>query len=309
MRCRLIVIASLVVVLGLIGSPSAVAEEDRCDYVVCQATEDGLAVEATRLLAVKQQARGAKALAAEYVAALRRPSSESTITPGCPGNDPNRGQRSYDYACAYLTMFCRNTGQPGGTLTWVWRRPLGGDTTPTGPWRRVAWSCNVPGAVVDAIAGPGLTRPIIERAFRQLRFAGPTVRVQPEGNVTLVNLETFYQVTWPTAGYEPGEIATLTLLGRQVRIKPTARSFTYTFGDGERRGPTPDAGGTYPDGGIRHVYLDQGRVSVSVQARYSGQYSIDGNPWNDLDIEVPVNGTPTTVQVKQARARLVANPD
>ena len=44
-------------------------------------------------------------------------------------------------------------------------------------------------------------------------------------------------------------VATVTLLGRSVQIRPDARQFTYDFGDGKRLGPTKSVGGTYPGGG------------------------------------------------------------
>jgi hypothetical protein len=44
------------------------------------------------------------------------PTSESTVTPACPGNDPNVGG-PYDISCGYLTSICVN-GQ--------WDFPVGG---------------------------------------------------------------------------------------------------------------------------------------------------------------------------------------
>ena len=46
-------------------------------------------------------------------------------------------------------------------------------------------------------------------------FALPGVHVQPEGNVTLVNLPTYFEVRWPAQGVQPREIATVQLLGRR----------------------------------------------------------------------------------------------
>ncbi|MGN6299496.1 MAG: hypothetical protein ACTHN8_00200 [Angustibacter sp.] len=151
-----------------------------------------------------------------------------------------------------------------------------------------------------------MTRAVVQRAFRQLHFAHPQVHVQPEGNVTLVNLATYYQVRWPAEGFEPGEVASVRLLGRTVRLRPRAVAFTYRFGDGSRLGPTSDAGGTYPSGRVRHTYQRTGDVSVSIQATYTGDYQLEGGAWEPIDLTVPVAGDPVTVQVRQARARLEA---
>jgi hypothetical protein len=148
---------------------------------------------------------------------------------------------------------------------------------------------------------------MVQRAFRQLHFAHPQVHVQPEGNVTLVNLPTYYQVRWPDEGFEPGEVATVTLLGRTMRLRPKAVSYTYRFGDGDSAGPTSDAGGAYPDGAIRHVYRDTGAAQVSAQVIYTGDYSL-GGAWQPIDVTVPVDGASVTVDVKQARAQLESGP-
>ncbi|MGN6611278.1 MAG: PKD domain-containing protein, partial [Angustibacter sp.] len=149
---------------------------------------------------------------------------------------------------------------------------------------------------------------LVQRAFRQLHFAHPGAHVQPEGNLTLVNLPTYYQVRWSKAGFEPGEEARVRLLGRTVRLRPRAVSYTYRFGDGSRLGPTSDAGGPYPGGRVRHTYERTGDVPVSVDASYTGDYQLGDGAWEPIDLTVPVGGDPVTVQVRQARARLEASP-
>lgn len=153
---------------------------------------------------------------------------------------------------------------------------------------------------------PALTLPDVQQAFREIAFTKPTLHVQPEGNVTLVNLPTYYQVRWPSAGVHPGEVATVKLLGRSVRIRPAGRSFTYRFGDGTNLGPTADAGGSYPDGGIQHTYDSPAQARVSVAARYSGEFSVDGGEWQDVGQTIDIQGPVVGIQVREARARLEA---
>lgn len=193
-------------------------------------------------------------------------------------------------------------------MTWIWIRQLDENGDPAGPWIQTGQSCNVPAAVVAAASPrPALTIGVIRQAFRQVEFAEPTVHIQPEGNVTLVNLPTYYQVRWPAQGVEPAEVATVRLLGRSVRIRPLSRSFTYRFGDGHSAGPTTDPGGPYPDGGIRHTYLRPARVAVSVHAAYGGEFSVDGGPWQQVGDTVQIPGPPTGLRVREAHARLEAN--
>lgn len=192
-------------------------------------------------------------------------------------------------------------------MTWIWSRPLGPAGNPTGSWVRTGQSCNVPAAaVVAAATRPVLTLAVIRQAFREVQFAKPVVRIQPEGNVTLVNLPTYYRVQWPAEGVEPAEVATVQLLGRSVRIRPLGRSFVYDFGDGERAGPTEDAGGTYPDGGVRHTYGQPGTSGVSVEATYGGEFSVDGGAWQQVGDTVQVAGPPTALRIREGRARLEA---
>ena len=172
-------------------------------------------------------------------------------------------------------------------------------------YERISRSCAAP-----ALTGPGtppvLTAGMVREAFRRVDFALPAVNVQPEGNVTLVNLPTYFEVRWPAQGVQPREIATVQLLGRSVRIRPLGKSFVYRFGDGDQLGPTSDAGGPYPEGRIRHTYTRPAKAAVSVVATYGGEFSVDEGPWQEVDETVTINGPAQGVQVREARARLEA---
>ena len=236
----------------------------------------------------------------------KRPTFEYTYTPGCPGNDPN-SDAAYDVACAFLVTSCQDRGEGPGPLTWVWRRPTGPGAPSPNPWLRVAYICGPPAAGPDAVPPrPQLTVDQIRRAFRQVAFARPALHVQPEGNVTLVNLPTYYEVTWPDSGFEPGEVATVNLLGRSVRIRPLAKTYTYRFGDGGSLGPTSDDGGTYPDGTVRHTYERAATVSARVTATYSGEFSVDGGEWQEVGETVDIAGPAASVEIRRARSRLEA---
>jgi hypothetical protein len=130
--------------------------------------------------------------------------------------------------------------------------------------------------------------------------------MQPVGGRTLVNFENYYRVTWPRAGVGPGEVATVTLLGRQVRIRPAVEAYTYFFGDGSAAGPTTDAGGVYPRGRIRHTYFRSGAVGVRIRAIYTGDFSVDGGAWDSVDDTVTITGPATGLRVLEARNQLEA---
>ncbi len=147
---------------------------------------------------------------------------------------------------------------------------------------------------------------MVQRAFRHLDFAKPQLRIQPEGNVTLVNLPTYYRVEWPAAGVSPTEVASVTILGMRVRIRPAAERYTYRFGDGSSSGPVADAGGTYPRGRIQHSYQQPATAAASVTARYTADFSVNGGPWQPVDDTVSVPGPTFAIDVREARNRLQA---
>ena len=164
-------------------------------------------------------------------------------------------------------------------------------------------SCNP-----DALPSqPALGISQILNAFRLTPFAKPGVHIQPEGNVTLVTLPTYFAVEWPTDGYQPGEVDTAEpaqMLGHTVRIRPTAQGYTYVYGDGTSFGPTHSPGGTYPDGDIRKTYDKAGTYDTHIQITYGGEFSVDGGQWIQIPDTVQISGPVQPIQVKTAKNRL-----
>ena len=228
------------------------------------------------------------------------------FTFACPSNDPNISNMGADVSCNYAVTACAGLNIGPGPMTWTWRRRT--STPPALPteYERISRSCAAP-----AVTGPGaervLTVGMVRDAFRRVNFALPAVNVQPEGNVTLVNLPTFFEVQWPELGVQPREIAEVQLLGRNVQIRPVGKSFVYRFGDGDQMGPTSDMGGPYPEGKVRHTYTRPAKSAmVSVVATYGGVFSVDEGPWQEVGETITINGPAEGVQVLEARARLEA---
>jgi hypothetical protein len=221
-----------------------------------------------------------------------------SATPACRSNRPDRPH--LDATCEQAVTTCQMLGGGVGPMTWLWRLPLQADGAGQA-WERYGQSCSV-----TIQAHSTLTLAMVQRAFRQLDFAKPEVRIQPEGTITLVNLPTYYRVQWPASGLSPAETTTVTILGMNVRVRPTAQSYNYRFGDGARTGPVADPGGIYPTGNITHAYRDKGQVPASVTVTYTADFSVNGGPWQPVRDTVDITGPPTTIQVREARARLEA---
>ena len=219
----------------------------------------------------------------------------------CQFNTPDRA--AADVMCTGAIQACAaNTPEQGqGPLVRLYRRELDANGTATTGWQTLGTTCypeRVPGKAVLGLAQ-------ILTAFHNTPWAKPAVHIQPEGNITLVTLPTYFAVTWPQAGFQPGEVDTVTLLGHRVQIRPTLQSYTYLFGDGTSVGPTSSAGGPYPSGDITHAYPKAGVYHTGIDVTYGGEFTIDGGAWIKIPDTVTVAGPLQPLSVKTAHARLV----
>ena len=228
-------------------------------------------------------------------------SFEYTSVYACPTNVP--GDKTADIMCTGAIQGCAgNTPEQGqGPMVRPYRRELDASGNPIGGWTAIGTTCFpqfVPGKQVLGLGQ-------ILAAFHNTPWAKPTAHIQPEGNVTLVTLAAYFEVKWPTAGFQPGEIDTVTLLGTPVRIRPTVQAYTYVFGDGTSFGPTASAGGAYPDGDITHAYPTAGNYNTHIDITYGGEFSVAGGPWLPIPDSVTGAGSLQPLTVKTANARLV----
>ena len=215
------------------------------------------------------------------------------------------GSTSTDAAtCTKASQGCLgNTAAQGiGLLYEIYRRPVGATA-----WQFIATTCfpdQVPGAP------PVVTMPMILNAFHLTPWAQPQITTQPQGDITLVGLDTYYKVNWTPTGYQPGEVEPLdpaTMLGYHVDIRVRLDHFTYLFGDDTTFGPTPYEGGVYPTGTITHQYLKAGAYPARVETTFGADFRINGGAWTPVPDTATVPGPPTTVTAKTAHAQLVAH--
>ncbi len=220
----------------------------------------------------------------------------------CEGNSVDVGNEFT--RCGYALSACRDsTG--GGPLSNVYRRQV---SPSVGHWQLVDSTCFAPTAPTAAVPGrPGVTVEQVRAAFARTPFKRPVVGIQPPGGRTLINLPTYVEAVMPAAGYGPGQVHTVTLLGRAVRIRVLSAGYTFDFGDGTPVLRTQSAGGPYPDGDVRHTYTRDGVVWVKVSAAYRGEYSVDGSAWRPVGQTVTLNAAPVRLEVVTAPARLVAD--
>jgi len=292
--CALLVMAAF----GIANADLAAAAGCNNILVSCTATTGGAEVGMSRE-ELENLGRGRDAMAG----AADKRSFEYTSTYACQFATP--GGPNADVMCTAAIQGCAgNTPEQGqGPLVRLFRRELDSSGGPIAGWALVGTTCYpdlVPGKPVL-----GLGR--ILTAFNNTPWAKPTTHIQPEGNTTLVTLDTYFEVDWPATGFQPGEIDTITLLGTTVRIRPTVQGYTYVFGDGTSFGPTASAGGPYPGGDITHAYAKAGTYNTHIDITYGGEFSIAGGAWVTIPDTVTVAGTPQPLTVKTAHARLVTS--
>lgn len=233
------------------------------------------------------------------------------LTLACGSNRARSIEGSEDVTnCSYALTACRYRTPPSDNpLYYVWRRA----TEPAdAPWQLMGDSCGTETAPPEAPKPPPVpTMGQIQEAFRRLPFSKPTVKIEPKGNVTLVNLPTYYEATWPgDSGLEPGEVsAPVKLLSWSVEFKVDSHSYDFHYGDGTSSGTVEDAGGGYPDGSVKHTYTKPiDAAAVSVDSRLTGQFRVNGGEWVDIDTIADLQNEPvTTLQVREAKARLYTN--
>jgi len=143
--------------------------------------------------------------------------------------------------------------------------------------------------------------------FRQLPVNPGTLEAQPFPH-TLKGGPTNFYTTATEQAFD------VTILGQAVHLTATPASFTYNFGDGTSRGPTPVAGYSIPEAGwllnetrSSHSYTATGNYPATITTSFTGTYSVNNGP------PLPINGTldlttpPKTIQVWKTEKALVAD--
>lgn len=210
--------------------------------------------------------------------------------------------------CDTAAVACEFQGaESGAQRLRVFRRLKTG-----GPWQMSGTTCGASDLPPGVPAPPPIpTVAQIQAAFLRLPFAKPSVNIQPEGDVTLVNLPTYFEAKWPAAKLGPGDIsAPVQLLSWSIEFRIDPATYNYDFGDGTFSGATEDLGGPYPEGLIRHTYKQPNpAVPVKVDAELTGSYRVNGGAnWIPLNGVADLQDEPVvTLEVREAKARLYNN--
>ncbi|GAA3676735.1 hypothetical protein GCM10022237_40210 [Nocardioides ginsengisoli] len=144
-----------------------------------------------------------------------------------------------------------------------------------------------------------LTLGAIRTAFARLPLPAARLAIQPPDGLTLVNFATnfFTTDTHPL-------LRRVTILGRQVTIRATPSTYTWAYGDGERR-TTTSPGAAYPRLGITHRYVRTGRYAPRLSVTYRGDFRVGAQPWRAIPGTVTIDGPPQRLRAVEATPHLV----
>ncbi|GEM_PF-904913 len=239
-----------------------------------------------------------------------QPSAESAASPAsavevrvvidCSANTVDGPDETF--SCQSAIAACERSGEGPGPRATIYTRPPGTDR-----WTPSGTTCHP--TDYPAAPAPGvLTLADIQRAFHETPFATPIGTIQPPGGTTLVNLPTYFALTWPDTGYRPGQTRTLTLLGRRVDLHLKLVHHTYDFADGTHQGPTTSPGGPYPTGDITHTYRHPTTLTPTADTTLTADFRIDTGPWQPLPgTSVQTTAFPT-LSIRTATNRLHPDP-
>ncbi|PWH07882.1 hypothetical protein DEO23_00735 [Brachybacterium endophyticum] len=97
------------------------------------------------------------------------------------------------------------------------------------------------------------------------------------------------------------------LLDTPVTIRATPTEYRWELGDGNVI-VTDDPGQPYPSKDVTATYDYEGWYDVTLTTTFEGQFSVDGDEWQDIDGTVEVESAPQEVYSKSLESRLV-NPN
>lgn len=96
----------------------------------------------------------------------------------------------------------------------------------------------------------------------------------------------------------------MTLLGTPVQVRAIPVSYHWDLGDGNTI-TTLDPGAPYPSEQVSATYTQEGWYDVTLTTTFSGQFSVAGGAWQDIEGTIEVASEPIAIFSKSLESRLV----
>jgi hypothetical protein len=97
---------------------------------------------------------------------------------------------------------------------------------------------------------------------------------------------------------------TMQLLGTPVEVRAIPVLYHWDLGDGNTLSTT-EPGTPYPSEAVSATYRYEGWYDVTLTTTFSGQFSVDGGPWQDIDGTIEVASEAIPIYSKSLESRLV----
>ncbi len=158
-------------------------------------------------------------------------------------------------------------------------------------------------------AAPGVPAPapepvvvvVTQSDFASLPVAPAVAHAGPPSGYLPVNMDLI--------AYAESQEQTLdtVLLGTPVQVRATPVEYRWDFGDGNTI-TTHTPGRPYPAKDIVNRYEHEGWYDITLSTTYTGQYSVAGGPWEDIDGTVTIDSAPVSIYSRSFESHLV-DPD
>lgn len=94
------------------------------------------------------------------------------------------------------------------------------------------------------------------------------------------------------------------LLDTPVAIRATPVSYHWDLGDGNTI-TTTNPGNPYPAETVSATYTQEGWYDITLTTTFSGQFSVNGGDWQDIDGTIEIASDPVPIYSKSLESRLV----
>lgn len=162
----------------------------------------------------------------------------------------------------------------------------------------LGYDCRAPG---DAATAQGVAPPVItvtRSDFAELPILPLQAHAGPEVGWIPVNMVV---VLYADGGEQ---LLETTILDTPVRVRAVPIEYEWDLGDGNTI-VTTEPGAPYPSTEVAGEYRSEGWYDITLTTTFAGQFSVDGEPWQDIEGTVAVASDPVSIFSKSLESRLV----
>ncbi|WP_233190949.1 hypothetical protein [Brachybacterium sp. UMB0905] len=160
----------------------------------------------------------------------------------------------------------------------------------------LGWDCVRPGT--PEADSPAAQIVITAEDFAELPVKAPIAHAGPERGWLPVNM---VNVLYTDADTQELETE---VLGTPVRIRATPVEFHWDLGDGNTI-TTTNPGKPFPSERVSSEYRLEGWYDITLTTTFTGQFSVDGGEWQDIEGSIEIESDPVELYAKSLESRLV----